>query len=569
MHSNNIIAQKNAGLPDVWQKALSQASWPEGIPDELAEWVTEESRHVIAQLQAENPDAAQSQAIGQRLAGLSCGYPEALPLTIAALNMHFFDGDDPAKTEALADRMAWLMGHITTGYFQLYAADESLMLPASQAPNPGPFSLTLAHMSRVRLENLKRMQVIELEMVNHKLRQELAERRHVEQSLRHYNQELSKVTLAGQNVTSVLDVEQVLQTILAELHRLIKVFAYSVWLVDPDTGELVCRQATEAHRQTIVGWRLQPGQGIVGWVVAHDETVLVNDTREDERHYKKIDSALKLEVRSILSAPLRGRYGVIGVLQIIDQQPNRFSPTDQMLLQTLARSAGVAIENATLYEQTRREADAKTALLREVNRRVATNLASINSILNLKRNRIQNATPTDYQLITEEVVNQVQSLTIVYSLMSATNSPTIPLVELTSRVINASLKVLAPKKYVSVNVVPADVQITAGQAHELALVINELVTNSVKHALPNITGALKITVNLEQHQNFARLTFADNGPGYPSSLLKAATFHDNLGLELIQTVARSSLNGTFRIFNDAGATTTIEFEQSRPETADL
>lgn len=522
------------------------------------------------QLQTDTPDPGQAQQVGQRLARLNCSYPEALPLTIATFNVHFFQDIPPADAELLGKRVAALIGYISTGYFQLLADNDFEIQPAENDGDPGPFSLTLAHLSRVRLENLKRMQVIELEMVNNQLRQELAERRYAEKSLRHYNQELSKVTLAGQNLSSVLDVEQVLKAILAELHRLIKVFAYSVWLLDPESGDLVCQQATEAHRQTIIGWHLKPDMGIVGWVVTNNQSVLVNDSRQDPRHYKQIDTALNIEMRSILSVPLNGRYGVIGALQIVDIVPNRFKPSDQVLLETLARSAGVAIENATLYEQTRRDADVKTLLLREVNQRVADNLASINSILNLKRNRVQSTNLLDYQAITEDVINQVQSLTTVYSMMSASPASTILLSELTSRVINASLKVLSPQKYVSVNVEPSTVQLNSGQAHEMALIINELVTNAVKHALPHVSSALEISVSVNENQpgsNSVRLTFEDNGPGYPAHILGATTYHNCLGLELLQQVVYNSLNGRMNLLNDPGAKAIIEFKQSNSDNS--
>jgi two-component sensor histidine kinase len=248
-------------------------------------------------------------------------------------------------------------------------------------------------------------------------------------------------------------------------------------------------------------------------------------------------------------------------LQIVDVVPNRFKPTDQILLETLARSAGVAIENATLYEQTRRDADLKTLLLREVNQRIASNLTSINSILNLKRSRVQSTNLSDYQAITEDVINQVQSLTTVYNMMSAAPAPTVSLSELTSRVINASLKVLSPQKYVSVNVEPTHVQLNAGQAHELALVINELVTNAVKHALPHVSSALEISVDVTQQGESIQLTFKDNGPGYPLHILNATTYSDHLGMELLHQVVRSGLNGQLNLSNDSGAKITIEFEQ--------
>ena len=563
---SDLIQQQATGLDKAWFEALLQASWDNPLPENLQTLVYKLAEQVVLLLQSETINADQSQAIGRRLAGLNCNYPEALPLTVGMLTVHFSKEVPAQYAKHLGGRVAQLIGYITTGFFQPVPNDNTdTPLPEREAALE-PISLTLAHLSRVRLENLKRMQVIELEMMNNQLRQELEERQQAESVLRHYNQGLTKVAQAGHNLASALNVEQVLEAILAELHRLIKVHAYSVWLIDQETGELVCRQAAEAHRYAIVGWRLPVGQGVVGWVAKNNKPIIVSDTRHDQRHFKRIDQVLDIEIRSILSVPLRGRHSVIGVLQIVDSVPNRFHATDSTLIQTLARAAGVAIENAQIYEQTRHDAEVKTSLLQETNHRIQNNLASINSILNLKRDRIQSTNLSDYQAITEDVINQVQSLTTVYNMLAASTSSTLPISELISRVINANLKVLAPQKYVSVDVPVSDIQVNARHAHELALLTNEIVTNAIKHALPYAGEALRLEVDITEQNSITRLVFQDNGPGYPSHLLSPNPDQQYLGLELLQQIATTSLNGSINLANDSGAKIVIEFKLDYPQS---
>ncbi len=137
-------------------------------------------------------------------------------------------------------------------------------------------------------------------------------------------------------------------TILEETRRLLEVTACSVWLLDPTTHDLVCRQATELY-SAVRGARLAIGQGVVGWVFQHGKSVVIPDTWQDERYFKKLGNQAGLEVRSMLAVPLQMKQQVIGVLIAMDTTVHRFKPHDVQLLESLATHATIAIENARLY----------------------------------------------------------------------------------------------------------------------------------------------------------------------------------------------------------------------------
>jgi PAS domain S-box-containing protein len=186
---------------------------------------------------------------------------------------------------------------------------------------------------------------------------DITDRKRVEEELRQRNRELALLNRAGQALTSTLDLDQVLAAVLEEVRRLLDVTASSVWLVEPETGELICQQATGPHRDAVRGWRLAPGEGIAGWVAGSGESLIVSDTQIDERHFKGVDQQVGLELRSILSVPLRVKKEVIGVLQVLDTAVNRFNAADVTLLGLLAASAAVAIDNARLVEAMRQYTD--------------------------------------------------------------------------------------------------------------------------------------------------------------------------------------------------------------------
>jgi len=181
-------------------------------------------------------------------------------------------------------------------------------------------------------------------------------RRQAEEELRRRNRELALINRASQAFGASLDLDQVLVTVLEEVRQVMDVAACSVWLVDGVTNELVCRQATGPHSEMVIGWRLAPGEGLAGWVVGSGESLIVPDVRADERHFKDLDHLTGLVLRSILSVPLQVKQRVIGVLQAVDFDVDRFKSVDLTLLESLAATAAIAIENARLYAEEQQRA---------------------------------------------------------------------------------------------------------------------------------------------------------------------------------------------------------------------
>jgi PAS domain S-box-containing protein len=388
---------------------------------------------------------------------------------------------------------------------------------------------------------------------------DITEGKRVEEALQQRNRELALLNKVSQSFISTLDLDQVLTTVLEEVRSLLNVVACSAWLIDPETQELVCRQVTDPQGQIVRGWRLAPGQGIAGWVAQQGQSLLVADTYLDPRHYKQVDQRTGLEIRSILSVPLRVNQAIIGVLQAVDGKVNRFTETDLALLEPLATTAAMAIENARLYEQTRQDADTKAMLLREVNHRVKNNLAAIIGLLYAEQHHAQVKDQDTYQMIMQDIISRIHGLATAHHLLSEAEWSPLPLASLIEQVIDSALRALRSDKYIFVDIQPSPVCVTPKQANDLALVINELATNTLKYALSEQQTA-HITVGIAQEDDRVQLEFRDDGPGYPEDVLSARRY--NVGLYLIQTITSKGLAGQVTLRNEHGAITTLRFPLS-------
>ena len=178
------------------------------------------------------------------------------------------------------------------------------------------------------------------------------------------NRELALLNEMTQAFTATLDLDEVVFSVLEETRHLLNVTGTSIWLLEPQTQELVCWQSTGEGGEIVRGWRLRLGEGLAGWVAQSGQTLVVPDSLVDERHFRAVDQQTGVPLRSILSVPLHGsgrspstpggQAPIIGVLQVLDKAVDRFDDDDLALVKPLAASAAVAIENARLYQETDR-----------------------------------------------------------------------------------------------------------------------------------------------------------------------------------------------------------------------
>ena len=186
--------------------------------------------------------------------------------------------------------------------------------------------------------------------------------RRAEAILKRRNLELALLNQAGRAFSASLDLDHVLATVLEEVRRLMGVVACSIWLVDQEMDELVCRQATGTKKDLVQGWRLPMGEGLVGLAATTGKSLNIPDVLENEQHFVGIDEETGLALRSILSVPLKAKEDVIGVIQALDTQVDRFTDSDVTLLAALGASAASAIDNARLVAALRqRTADLKAS----------------------------------------------------------------------------------------------------------------------------------------------------------------------------------------------------------------
>ena len=167
-------------------------------------------------------------------------------------------------------------------------------------------------------------------------------------SERHYVDTLETLAEIGREMSSILDLDALLTRIASLTKRLIDYRTFGILLLDEATNDLEMKLAVR-YGKGAESKHVRLGEGLVGWAALHKEPVLVADVSQDPRYINLVDDA-----RSELVIPMLIKDRCLGVFDLESPELDAFTKEHKELLTLLASQAAVAIDNARLYEEVRR-----------------------------------------------------------------------------------------------------------------------------------------------------------------------------------------------------------------------
>ena len=414
------------------------------------------------------------------------------------------------------------------------------------------------------------------------------------QNANHFNQtrsqtmRLTYINDVGRVLTGSLDRERVLQFIIEGVNSLLETERTSVFLIDPDTKELVLRYHTEGPAEI----RLPAGQGIAGWVAENDKPALVNDTNSDPRHLRKIAVETGYEANSILCVPLKVERKVIGVVEVLNQtSKQQFTMEHQVRLTELAQWAGIAIQNANLYNEL---GQAYQKLYNEKERRYAAEMRGAMASVILDMAHTMNnivgairvwATSLEHKALNRpelplaqfkrEMTNMRQNaeeaIKLIKKMTDPLKKPDISPTDIHSCLADAIQSCFWPENVQLQQEYGQDVPLVKADAERLEAALNNLLSNASK-ALEERGGEVRVTTR-RTSDGQAEIWVADNGPGIPRELQQhifTPQFSDKedglgIGLWLTETYI-NQFEGTITFTSSAEHGTTFKIILQPAET---
>lgn len=264
-------------------------------------------------------------------------------------------------------------------------------------------------------------------------------------------------------------------------------------------------------------------------------------------------------IQSLMDIPIRIEGEIIGVvcfehrntIRVWNLQEQKFGLVIAQMI-SLALETSAKREARTKLEETLQE---QKVLLKEVHHRVKNNFAIISSLLNLEANK---ATDDYNKSLFYESRNRLESIAAVHQLLYQSSSyKNVNFKDYLEKILeNLDESFSNSKRDIVINKQIEAVELSISTAIPLALIVNELVTNSYKHAFKDVKNA-RISIKLTEKGNSIILCVDDNGPGYDP----ANAGGSSVGLDIIDGLIKQ-IDGNMSYENKSGSYHEIIFPKS-------
>lgn len=213
-------------------------------------------------------------------------------------------------------------------------------------------------------------------------------------------------------------------------------------------------------------------------------------------------------------------------------------------------------KQAAREEKIRHSLKEKEVLLAEVHHRVKNNLSIVSSLLNLQLNVSAN---TEVQQTLMDSRNRVISMSKVHEkLYQRKDFHSIAFDEYVQELAQEINYTIARKKEIDIRFNLAPVSISLEKAIPIGLAVNEIITNTFKHAFDPSQGNAHINITMKEEKETISIAVHDNGIGFPKDF---DCKPDSLGIVLIRSLTEQ-VDGQVSFENLQGACTTIVFSKS-------
>ena len=199
-----------------------------------------------------------------------------------------------------------------------------------------------------------------------------------------------------------------------------------------------------------------------------------------------------------------------------------------------------------------KELKEKEILIKEINHRVKNNIAVVSSLINLQKYK---AKDEYHRLLFDEIKTKVDAISSIHEMIYQTNSSaTLEFQDYILQLLN-ELNLFYKSKSKSVAIIKNldKIIVDIDKAIPLALIINEVITNSFKHAFEGVSNP-KIEVTIKQSENRTLLSISDNGKGFDYHNVSK----DSLGIDIINGLV-SQLDGEMKYISEKGTTFMLTF----------
>lgn len=410
---------------------------------------------------------------------------------------------------------------------------------------------------------------------------DITARKQSEQALNAQIEREKLMRTIAQRIRQSLNLEDILNATVKEVQDLLLVDRVVVYKFDRDMGGKIMAESVTP------GWTVSLGSEIedtcfksgAGLDYHQGRRRAIANIYTAELSECHLNLLAQFQVKANLTVPIllktdeENSVACLWGLLIAHQcsAPREWEENQLDLLEQLTVQIAIAIQQSSMFEQSqieltqRQQAEVelrsalaeKEVLLKEIHHRVKNNLQIVSSLLQLQTQTLQS--PEIIRAI-QESQNRIESISLIHK--NLYTSPNIGQLDIAEYINN-----LASGLLISYQIVPGQislqtnidaVSLNVDEAIACGLVVNELISNAIKHAFPNKQKGM-INISLHNTNNYIQLAVQDNGIGLPNDLDWKK--NNSLGLSLVYDLVTEQLEGNIIVERHHGTLFHIQFPQ--------
>jgi PAS domain S-box-containing protein len=280
----------------------------------------------------------------------------------------------------------------------------------------------------------------------------------------------------------------------------------------------------------------------------------------DEKTHKKLMKSYEVDLvgtesKIWMGAPLKTPDSVIGVVVVQSYRDDTiYSESDMEILSYISEHIAMAIHRKRAEEKIKSSLKEKDVLLKEIHHRVKNNMQIISSLLRLQSKEIQDEVTKKIFSVSQ---NRIRSIALIHeTLYQSEDLGRIDFTRYVYKLATHLISMYRPEgQGIELNLEAKNVILDINKAIPCGLIINELVSNALKHAFPG-NRAGKIHIILESKDGGYKLQIRDTGVGFPEAIDFMET--ESLGLQIVNDLVKQ-LEGKIQLKRKGGTIFHITF----------
>ncbi len=353
----------------------------------------------------------------------------------------------------------------------------------------------------------------------------------------------------GKELSQSIRTDIQFQNLVEHIRSILKFSFVSLWLVDP-THQILVKEAVDCDPDIIFSDKEKENDELITkWQLTNCRLLSITGSEDD---FNPINILQPFPFQFI-SLPVLYKGVMRGILNIYSfihanslfEHDHLHDIGDVEFLESIAAHISVLIGNRFIQKD--------TTLFKEINHRVKNNLQNIASLLRMQIRRLDRVSA---EQALSDSISRIMSIAVVHENLSRGEIGMVNMGQLITSISQFSLSGDLEQPMITLDVSGLPIMIPSKEATSLALVVNELIQNALRHGiLPESEGKLSITIS--QTNGFVSVIVRNDGPGISPDF--DIDRRSNLGLTIVRTLVQNELKGNFTLVNSEGTVATVTF----------